>query len=56
MILLLSFSVRAPVGAGLYLHDLPLELFAELVPVLQIIGPGDTRFMMDGYIGARWYF
>ena len=52
----LSISVRAPVGAGLYLHDLPLELFAELVPVLQIIGPGDTQFMMDGYIGARWYF
>lgn len=52
----LSITVRAPVGAGLYLHNLPLELFAELVPLLQIIGPGDSRFLMDGYIGARWYF
>jgi len=52
----LSITVRAPVGAALYLHTIPLELFAELVPVLQLIGPGDTRFMMDGYIGARWYF
>lgn len=52
----LSITVRAPVGAGLYLHNLPLELFAELVPLLQIIGPGENRFLMDGYIGARWYF
>ncbi len=52
----LSISVRAPFGAGLYLHDIPLELFAEIVPLLQLIGPGDTRFLMDGYIGARWYF
>lgn len=52
----LSVTVRAPVGAGLYLHNIPLELFAELVPLLQIIGPGDSRFLMDGYIGVRWYF
>jgi hypothetical protein len=52
----LSITVRTPVGTGLYLHHIPLELFAELVPLLQIIGPEDSRFLMDGYIGARWYF
>lgn len=52
----LSITARAPVGAALYLNSLPLELFAELVPLVQLIGPGNTRFMMDGYIGARWYF
>jgi hypothetical protein len=52
----LSITVRAPVGTGLYLNDLPLEIFAELVPLFQIIGPEGTRFKVDGYIGARWYF
>lgn len=52
----LSFSVRVPGGAALFLDSLPLELFAEIVPVLQIFGVGDTRFRMEGYIGARWYF
>jgi len=52
----LSITARAPVGAALYLTALPLELFAELVPLLQIIGPDGTRFKIDGYIGARWYF
>ena len=52
----LSFSVRIPVGAALFLSKIPLELFAEIVPTLQIIGVGNTRFRMEGYIGARWYF
>lgn len=52
----LNITLRAPVGTGLYLHNIPLELFAEVVPLLKIIGPGDSRFLIDGYIGARWYF
>jgi hypothetical protein len=52
----LSFSVRAPGGAALFLDSHPIELFAEIVPVLQIFGVGDTRFRMEAYIGARWYF
>jgi hypothetical protein len=52
----LSFSVRAPGGAALFLDSHPIELFAEIIPVLQIFGVGDTRFRMEAYIGARWYF
>lgn len=52
----LSFSIRAPVGAALFLNEIPLELFAELVPSTQLFGEGDIRFRMEGYIGARWYF
>ena len=52
----LSITARAPLGTGLYLHHIPLELFAELVPLFQIIGPGGSHFLIDGYIGARFYF
>ena len=52
----LSFSIRAPVGASMFLDNIPLELFAELVPTLQVFGEGDIRFRMEGYLGARWYF
>ena len=52
----LSFSIRAPVGAALFLDNIPLELFAEPVPTLQVFGEGDIRFRMEGYLGARWYF
>ena len=52
----LSFSIRAPGGAALFLDSHPLELFTEIVPTLQIFGVGDTRFRMEAYIGVRWYF
>ena len=52
----LSFSIRVPVGAALFLDNIPLELFAELVPTVQVFGEGDIRFRMEGYLGARWYF
>ena len=52
----LSFSIRAPVGAALFLDNIPLELFAELVPTSQVFGEGNIRFRMEGYLGARWYF
>lgn len=52
----LSLSIRAPGGAALFLDQHPLELFAEIVPTLQLIGVGNTRFRMEAYIGARWYF
>ena len=52
----LSLSIRAPFGAALFLDKHPVELFAEIVPTLQIIGVGNTRFRMEAYIGARWYF
>ena len=52
----LSFSIRAPGGAALFLDNIPLELFAELVPTLQVFGEGNIRLRMEGYLGARWYF
>lgn len=52
----LSIGLRMPVGASLFLDNIPLELFAELVPGIQLFGEGDVRFMMEGYIGAHWYF
>lgn len=52
----LSIGVRAPGGAALFLDKLPIEIFAEIVPTLQLFGEGDIRFMMEGYIGGRWYF
>ncbi len=52
----LSIGVRAPAGAALFLDKIPIELFAEFVPALQLFGEGDLRFMLEAYIGARWYF
>lgn len=52
----LSFGLRAPGGATLFLDKIPMEIFAEFVPTLQLFGEGDIRFMLEGYIGARWYF
>ena len=52
----LSFPIRVPVGAALFLDNIPLELIAELVPTVQVFGEGDIRFKMEGYLGARWYF
>ncbi|MFO7668070.1 MAG: hypothetical protein R6W31_00280 [Bacteroidales bacterium] len=51
-----SVVIRAPGGSALFLDNFPLELFAEIVPTLQVMGVGDTRFRFEGYIGARWYF
>ncbi|MDX2432755.1 MAG: hypothetical protein QNK35_17590 [Bacteroides sp.] len=52
----LSLSVRVPLGAALFLDKHPVELFAEVVPTLQVFGVGNTRFRIEAYIGARWYF
>ncbi|MEN8156059.1 MAG: hypothetical protein ABFS10_03855 [Bacteroidota bacterium] len=51
-----SVSVRVPVGAAYFFQPVPLEVFAEIAPGFQIIGPGDTRFCFEGYLGVRWYF
>lgn len=51
----LSISIRTPGGAALYLANAPLEIFFEIVPSLQLIGPGNTSFQLGGYIGTRWF-
>ena len=52
----LSLTVRSPLGAALFLNDLPLELFAEIVPTLQLVGANGVQFWPDAYMGIRWYF
>jgi hypothetical protein len=52
----LSISFRIPVGAGYYFSTLPLEMFAEIVPTLQVFGEGNFRFWPGGYLGVRWIF
>jgi hypothetical protein len=52
----LSISVRLPLGTSYFFSAFPIEAFAELDPGLQLVGPGDVRFILGGYLGARWYF
>ena len=47
-------SARVPVGASLFFERLPLELFAQVVPRVQVI-PG-LGFGVDGGVGGRFYF
>ena len=51
----LSISARAPGGVSYCFDTIPLEAFADIIPTLQVIGPGGVRFWVGGYIGARWY-
>ena len=52
----ISIDLRAPGGVGYYFHSIPLEAFAEVVPVLDLFGPWDINPRWESYIGARWYF
>ncbi|MDP2307369.1 MAG: hypothetical protein Q8P18_15190 [Pseudomonadota bacterium] len=47
-------SARVPVGASLFFERLPIELFAQVVPRVQVIP--STGFGVDAGIGGRFYF
>ena len=47
-------GVRAPVGISYLFHDVPVDLFAEVVPILDIAP--ETKFGIGVAIGARYYF
>ena len=47
-------ALRIPVGLSYLFAGAPLDLFLELVPILELI-PG-TEFDMDAGIGIRYYF
>ena len=47
-------GVRVPVGVSYLFHDVPVDLFAEVVPVLDIVP--ETKFGIGIGIGARYYF
>lgn len=49
-----KFGVRFPLGVAYHFADDPLELFLEIVPVLDLV-PG-TGFSGNSGIGIRYYF
>jgi hypothetical protein len=49
-----SLGARIPVGVGYYPPDIPLGLFLELVPVLDLLP--DVELDMDGAVGVRYVF
>jgi hypothetical protein len=49
-----KIGVRIPVGLDYQIEDAPLDIFIELVPLLELI-PG-TEFGMNGAIGVRFFF
>lgn len=52
-----STSIRATSGIAYYFHNIPLELFSDLVPTWGLFGPwGGMDYYADFYVGARWYF
>lgn len=47
-------GVRLPVGLNYVMKNHPLDFFAELVPVLQLID--ETDFELDAGLGVRYWF
>jgi len=47
-------SIRIPVGIAYEFERTPVELFMEVVPMLDLIP--STGFQMAGAIGFRYYF
>lgn len=48
------FGVRVPVGVAYHFDNMPLELFGEIVPILDVAP--STDLSLNAAIGARWYF
>ena len=49
-----KFGARIPVGLAYHFANAPFDIFGELVPVLELTP--STDFVMEGAIGARFYF
>ncbi|MFW6347499.1 MAG: hypothetical protein ACOC2C_02665 [Cyclonatronaceae bacterium] len=49
-----KLGVRFPVGLSYFLANNPLEIFVEVVPVLDLTP--DTEFSGNGGLGVRYYF
>lgn len=49
-----TLGIRIPVGIAYIFADFPVDIFLELVPVVDLIP--DTGFGFDGGIGARYFF
>ncbi|MEX0772955.1 MAG: hypothetical protein WD038_07290 [Balneolales bacterium] len=48
------FGVRVPFGLSYFFANDPIEIFAEVVPILDIV-PG-TDFTSNSGVGVRYYF
>ncbi len=49
-----QFGARIPLGINYIFGDAPLDIFAEIVPELDLIP--DTKFDLEGGIGIRYWF
>ena len=47
-------GVRVPFGISYLFADAPVDIFVEIVPILDLVP--DTDFGINGAIGARYYF
>lgn len=48
-----TIGARFPFGIGKTLDNAPIELFLEIVPILDLVP--DTVFDLDGAVGVRYY-
>jgi len=48
------FGVRVPLGVNYLFADAPVDLFAELAPILDVAP--DSNFDINAAFGARFYF
>ena len=48
-----NMGIRFPVGVGKTFLQHPIELFLEIVPVIELVP--DSGFDLNGAIGARYY-
>jgi hypothetical protein len=52
-----GLSIRAASGLGYYFHNIALELHADVVPMVGVVGPWDgADFDVAYFVGALWYF
>jgi hypothetical protein len=51
-------GAELPVGIGVRLGKVPMDLTLEVVPVFRVLGPGglDFDFGLTAAFNARWYF
>ncbi len=49
-----NIGVRIPVGLAYIFEQAPVDIFLEMVPIMDLIP--DTRFDFNGGVGARVYF
>ncbi len=47
-------GVRVPVGLAYHVEEIPLEVFGEVVPILDLTP--DSRFSLNAAIGVRYFF